>query len=206
MSDDTDSAGPAQEDRRAFIDKASRAAMALGLVGGYGGFGAIAIRYLYPARPDEYSWQFVSEVNRISAGAALRYRGPSGETINIARQGDSGTADDFVALSSTCPHLGCQVRWEGTENRFFCPCHSGIFDPTGVATGGPPAEAGQTLARYPLQVDNGVLHIAVPTVRLASGEEVRGELIDDGGRRLADSSESVATEAARHTGSRRSQA
>jgi nitrite reductase/ring-hydroxylating ferredoxin subunit len=135
-----------EDGRRAFLERASKAAMAAGLVGGYGALGAVGLRYLYPARPDEMSWQYVSEVTRIPVGGALRYEGPSGETINIARQGESGGADDFVALSSTCPHLGCQVRWEGQNNRFFCPCHNGVFDPTGVATEGPPAEAGQRLA------------------------------------------------------------
>ena len=169
------------DDRRTFIDKASKAAMGAGLVAGYGGFGAIAVRYLYPARPDEMSWQYVTEVDRIEPGGALRYQGPAGETINVARQGREGTAEDFIALSSTCPHLGCQVRWEGNNNRFFCPCHNGVFDPSGVAIGGPPAEAGQTLAQYPLKVENGLLHIAVPVVRLASGEEVMGTVIEDEG-------------------------
>ena len=135
-----------QEGRRAFLGKASNAAMAAGLIGGYGGLGAVALRYLYPAGESPSTWQFVTEVEKVSVGESIRYRGPSGEAINIARQGRGGGAADFIALSSTCPHLGCQVRWEGQNNRFFCPCHNGVFDPTGVATGGPPGEAGQRLA------------------------------------------------------------
>ena len=165
------------QDRRTFLDKASKTAMGAGLIGGYGGLGAIAVRYLYPARPEDLSWQYVSEVDRIEVGSALRYEGPGGETINIARQGRDGTAEDFVALSSTCPHLGCQVRWEGQNDRFFCPCHNGVFDPSGVATEGPPAEAGQSLSTYELKVENGLLHIAVPVTRLASGEEVQGRVV-----------------------------
>jgi len=169
------------DDRRTFIDKASKAAMATGLVAGYGGLGAIAVRYLYPARPDELSWQYVTEIDRVEVGGSLRYQGPGGETINIARQGREGTAEDFIALSSTCPHLGCQVRWEGNNNRFFCPCHNGVFDPSGVAIGGPPAEAGQSLSPYPLRVESGLLHIAVPTVHLVSGEEAQGQVVEEGG-------------------------
>jgi Rieske Fe-S protein len=169
------------DDRRTFIDKASKATMATGLIAGYGGLGAIAVRFLYPARPDEMSWQYVAEVDRIELGSSLRYQGPGGETINIARQGREGTAEDFIALSSTCPHLGCQVRWEGSNNRFFCPCHNGVFDPTGVAIGGPPAEAGQSLAQYPLRVESGLLHIAVPAVHLVSGEEVQGQVVEEEG-------------------------
>jgi Rieske Fe-S protein len=168
------------KDRRTFLEKTSRAAMAAGLVGGYGGLGAVALRYLYPAHPDELTWQFVAEVDAVPEGGAIQYRGPSGETINIARQGRTGGADDFIALSSTCPHLGCQVRWEGQNNRFFCPCHGGVFDPDGVAIAGPPGDAGQRLSRYELKVEGGLLHIAVPIRRLGDGTEAKGEVLAEG--------------------------
>jgi len=161
----------ASRDRRTFL---TRGAMVAGLAGGYGGLGAIALRYLYPAEPEETAWQFVAEADAIKVGQSLRYRGPSGETINIARQGRSGTVDDFVALSSTCPHLGCQVRWEPQNDRFFCPCHNGVFNPAGVAIGGPPGEAGQRLAEYPLRLEGGLLQIAVPTEKLVAMSEEEG--------------------------------
>ncbi len=162
-------------DRRGFLRTASRAAMTAGLVGGYGGFAVVAGRFLYPARSDEVVWQFVTEVDGIRVGEAIRYRGPSGETINITRRSRGGDADDFIALSSTCPHLGCQVRWEEQNNRFFCPCHNGVFDPTGRAIAGPPGEAGQFLGRYNLKVDDGILHIAVPPPRFGAA---KGKVIE----------------------------
>ena len=164
------------EDRRKFLGKASGVAMITGLAGGYGAFGAIALRYLYPTNLDNRLWQFVIETDRVKVGESIRYRGPSGETVNIARQHRNGDADDFIALSSTCPHLGCQVRWESQNDRFYCPCHNGVFDPTGVATSGPPAEAGQSLSRYPLQVTNGLLHISVPPPQFGESE-VKGEVL-----------------------------
>ena len=72
------------------------------------------------------------------------------------------TADSFLALSSICPHLGCRVHWEASNNRFFCPCHNGVFDPNGKATGGPPAADGQDLPHYALQVVDGALYIEMP--------------------------------------------
>ena len=150
--------------------------MVAGLAGGYGGFGAIALRYLYPTNADDRIWQFVVETNRIKVGESIRYRGPSGETVNIARQHRNGDAADFIALSSTCPHLGCQVRWESQNNRFYCPCHNGVFDPSGIATEGPPAEAGQSLSRYPLTVTNGLLSISVPTPQLGQSKK-NGEIL-----------------------------
>jgi len=122
-------------------------------------------------------WQFVAEVAGIGVGEAIRYRGPAGETINITRRARSGGADDFIALSSTCPHLGCQVRWEGQNNRFFCPCHNGVFDPEGRATGGPPGDAGQSLPRYELKLENGLLLIAVPPPQFADAG--KGRQTDD---------------------------
>lgn len=164
-------------DRRGFLKHASRTAMAAGLLGGYGGFALVAGRYLYPSDTDDLLWQFVAEADGIEVGAAIRYQGPSGETINIARRARNGDADDFIALSSTCPHLGCQVRWEGPNNRFFCPCHNGVFDPSGKAIGGPPGEAGQSLPRYQLRVEGGLLQIAVPPPRLTTGGAPAGRVL-----------------------------
>ena len=158
-------------DRRGFFKNASRAAMAAGLVGGYGSFALVAGRFLYPAKSDEIMWQFVTEVDGVRVGEAIRYRGPSGETINITRRSRDGDSDDFIALSSTCPHLGCQVRWEEQNNRFFCPCHNGVFDPRGNPLEGPPAQANQQLIRFPLKVENGLLFMEVPLKAVGQGGE-----------------------------------
>ena len=34
--------------------------------------------------------------------------------------------DQLFALSATCTHLGCNVRWREESNQFVCPCHTGI--------------------------------------------------------------------------------
>lgn len=105
---------------------------------------------------------FVTEVERLSPGESMAYEMPSGAKVNVARLGDGTGEEDFIALSSVCPHLGCQVHWEGFRDRFFCPCHNGVFDPQGVATAGPPAEAHQSLPRYPLRVEGNLLFVQVP--------------------------------------------
>ena len=142
--------------------------MAAGLVGGYGGLGLVAGRFLSPSGDTGRAWQFVVEVDRMVVGESLEYQGPAGATISVTRQGRGGGADDFIALSSVCPHLGCQVHWEPQNARYFCPCHNGTFDPSGVATGGPPGDAGQDLPPYPLRVERGMLFIEVPVDRLVS--------------------------------------
>jgi cytochrome b6-f complex iron-sulfur subunit len=160
---------PARPGRRRFLARASSLAMAGGLVAGYGAFAAILGRYLYPARPRATGWLFVTDVARLKVGDSIVFRTPAGATAAIARQGDAGDAADFIALSSVCPHLGCQVHWEPQNDRFFCPCHNGTFDPSGRATGGPPGDAGQWLPRYPLKVEGGLLFIEVPLEQLALG-------------------------------------
>ncbi|HLF92414.1 MAG TPA: Rieske (2Fe-2S) protein [Planctomycetota bacterium] len=155
---------PPEPDRRNFL---ATGAMAGGLVAGYGAFAAIAGRFLYPARPGATEWLFVLDLHGMKPGESIVYTTPAGATVAVARTAGAGTDQDFLALSSTCPHLGCRVHWEGANNRFFCPCHNGTFDPTGKATGGPPAEAGQSLLRYPLKVEKGLLYIQVPVEKLS---------------------------------------
>lgn len=157
----TPSIAPPDPERRRFLTAASSAAMAGGLAAGYGTFGALAGRFLYPAQPPAKGWMYVARAGEIKPGASFVYRTPVGASVAIARQGSLGTVDDFIALSSTCPHLGCQVHWEAQNKRFFCPCHNGVFDPVGKGIGGPPGEAGQSLPRYPLKLEAGLLYIEV---------------------------------------------
>jgi cytochrome b6-f complex iron-sulfur subunit len=149
-------------DRRSFLSTASSVAMAGGLAAGYGTFAYMAGRFLYPSEGRKLAWVFVAEVGRLKEGDSLRYETPAGQTVTVTRRSAGGAVEDFLALSSTCPHLGCKVHWEAVNNRFFCPCHNGAFDPSGKAVAGPPAEAGQSLSQYPLKVENGLLFMEVP--------------------------------------------
>ena len=154
--------------RRGFLSRMSGAAMGVGLLAGYGSFAQYALRFLYPPEDKSRQWMFVARADELAKGDSQVFKAPTGEPINITRQGSAGDVSDFIALSSTCPHLGCQVHWEAHNTRFFCPCHNGVFDPSGVATEGPPADAGQSLPQYPLKIAGGLLFIEVPTERLAA--------------------------------------
>ena len=151
-------------DRRDFI---SSAAMAGGLVAGYGTFAYMAGKFLYP-EPMETAWMFVAEVSSVSGGSSITYRTPGGESVVIVRQGQGADATDFLALSNVCPHLGCKVHWEAQNNHFFCPCHNGAFNASGKAISGPPAKAGQELKRFPLKVDSGLLYFQVPQATMTA--------------------------------------
>jgi nitrite reductase/ring-hydroxylating ferredoxin subunit len=153
--------------RRAALWFSSRVVMIAGLAGGYGLFAWVGARFMLPARFGRVHQLFVTRVTDVAPGGTLLYQTPDGRTVNITRRGTAGTVADFIALSSTCPHLGCQVRWEGQNNRYFCPCHNGTFDTTGKATGGPPGDAGLSLPRYDLTVRQGLLYITVPAEQLS---------------------------------------
>ena len=153
-----------KSERRDFLSVSSTIAMGVGIGASYGTLGVMAGRYLYPSSGPDVSWLLAAVVAEVSKGDSFEFIAPSGLKVVIAKQGDGNKAEDFVALSSVCPHLGCAVHWEGNNNRFFCPCHNGVFDPSGKPLEGPPAKAGQRLIEFPLKVENEtLLYVQVPT-------------------------------------------
>ncbi|MCG8450078.1 MAG: Rieske (2Fe-2S) protein [Pirellulales bacterium] len=157
--------------RRGFLGALASAVMAGGLAGGYGLLAAHAGRFLYPSKGDQTAWQFVATIDQLKKGSSLPFQTPAGAMVVVARQSEGDTAEDFVALSSICPHLGCVVHWESHNDRFFCPCHNGAFDASGKATEGPPATANQVLEQFPLKVENGLLYILVATDSVTGSRE-----------------------------------
>ncbi|MCH8829882.1 MAG: Rieske (2Fe-2S) protein [Planctomycetes bacterium] len=185
-----------QPTRRDFLAKTSTVAMIGGLAGGYGTLGYIGIRFLFPPDGDDAEWQFVTTVAAMSAGDSIDFAAPSGATVIITRQQETSDAEAFIALSNVCPHLGCRVHWEAQNQRFFCPCHNGVFDAEGRATSGPPAKDGQSLGRYPLKVESGLLYVKVPVKSLVRSDDDTGKRrtelpaveTDDVGTLVADTS------------------
>lgn len=167
---------PAEEPRRDALETLGLWGMGAALVAAYGTFAAFLGRFLFPAGPPTKGWMYVTPLKRLGVGQSLVFRTPAGATVNIARQQSADDEGAFIALSSTCPHLGCQVHWEAQNDRFFCPCHNGVFSPDGQGIGGPPGDAGQSLPRYPLQIRDGLLYIEVSTEEIAMGP---GEILEN---------------------------
>jgi cytochrome b6-f complex iron-sulfur subunit len=69
-------------------------------------------------------------------------------TIFLVRTG----AQEVTALDSTCTHLGCRVSWDRNREELRCPCHGGVYHPTGAVKAGPPPAP---LARIATRVDAG---------------------------------------------------
>ena len=141
---------------------AARTLMAAGLIGGYGTIAYMGLRFLTPTDEEDTAWMLVARTDLIDEGGTLEFTSPAGERIVIARRHPDDLAESFIALSSVCPHLGCRVFWEPQNNRFFCPCHLGAFDPEGRPTAGPPLAAHQSLPEYPLKIERGLLYIQMP--------------------------------------------
>ena len=163
--------GENTEPRRVFLGTASTALMAGGLTTGYGMFASHAVQFLYPANGRATVWHFVATLADLPLGRALSFQTPAGAKVVIARQSEGDAAENFAALSSVCPHLGCAVHWEPQNDRFFCPCHNGAFDASGKPTEGPPAAANQELSRFPLRVVDGLLFLEVPTDSVTGPQE-----------------------------------
>ena len=49
------------------------------------------------------------------------------------------TSEGLRAYSAVCTHFACIVKWNSDENRIYCPCHDGFFEPlNGEVISGPP--------------------------------------------------------------------
>lgn len=66
-----------------------------------------------------------------------------GEPVLVIRE-----ESRVVALSATCTHLGCIVKYKG-EGVLQCPCHESIFDMSGNVRRG---VAPRPLASYPVRI------------------------------------------------------
>ena len=90
--------------------------------------------------------------------AVLVYSRPDGyrtearrDTVYLLRQ-----AGELIALSTTCTHLGCSVRWDAPAGLFRCPCHGGTYRADGSVAGGPPP---LPLRRLPIEIRSGQVFV-----------------------------------------------
>jgi menaquinol-cytochrome c reductase iron-sulfur subunit len=99
-------------------------------------------------KPDEPVARVLS-VSRVDGW----YRERARETVFLVWDGDRS----IRALSATCTHLGCQVRWEAKNKKFRCPCHGGVYAPDGTVLEGPPPRPLDTIEARIDPADTSVL-------------------------------------------------
>ncbi len=98
-----------------------------GLVLSYGTGLFFALRYVYPRRAQRrLRTVFFAPAADLPSGTSKTYTLPDGNQALV-----TNTGVEVVALSNICPHLGCKVHWEARNQRFFCPCHGGVFGSRG---------------------------------------------------------------------------
>ena len=105
------------------------------LVIGIGAFVRNLYLFIFPGKNEvKYHKYLVGRVSKIPFGEAKEI------TIQKKPVFVVHLEDGFKVFSGICTHLGCIIKWEENNNRFFCPCHKGIFDKTGKVVDGPPPE------------------------------------------------------------------
>lgn len=107
------------------------------------------------------SWVDVAGVDKLSIGqpTQLDYvatiKDGYLETTNHKAVWAVKEADGQVTVfSPMCTHLGCGYHWDGTDQKFKCPCHGSVYDMTGQVLAGP---APRRLDVLPSKIEQGRL-------------------------------------------------
>jgi nitrite reductase/ring-hydroxylating ferredoxin subunit len=74
-------------------------------------------------------------IEDLAAGEGDIVSGPSGKVAGYRTEDGA-----LRAVSTRCTHLGCQVRWNGAEQSWDCPCHGSRFGTGGEVLNGPATE------------------------------------------------------------------
>jgi thiosulfate dehydrogenase [quinone] large subunit len=73
----------------------------------------------------------------LPVGGAASFTDPAQQVPALVVQLKKG---EFRAFSAICPHAGCQVQFDGSNDLFVCPCHGSTFNAaTGAVLQGPAA-------------------------------------------------------------------
>ena len=72
---------------------------------------------------------------KFADASPLPWAGVTAQTAAWLRRQD---ANNFIAYSVNCTHLGCPVSWLQSADLFMCPCHGGVYYKDGSVAAGPP--------------------------------------------------------------------
>ena len=96
--------------------------------------------------------QRIVELAKVANGSEYLFSYPTDKDPALLIRLPDG---ELRAFSQKCTHLGCVVYYQPENERIFCPCHHGVFEPsTGDATAGPPE---RPLQKIDIEVRNGVV-------------------------------------------------
>ncbi|MBN4079922.1 ubiquinol-cytochrome c reductase iron-sulfur subunit [bacterium AH-315-C08] len=116
-----------------------------------------AVQFLLPsANKNPTRKIYITTTDKIRPGNSFKFTDLKGGHINV-----TNTGSEFIALSTKCTHLGCQVHWKKEQKVFYCPCHEGYFSSTGEVLRGPPP---RPLNSYKVEVIDKAIYIHVDEV------------------------------------------
>ncbi len=139
-----------EETRRSFI---GRYAVTLPLLGSAFLFLRNIFLYLFPQKHRKTFHKYlVGKTGEVPPGGAAQLS-IGGETVFLVH-----LPEGFKVFSAVCTHLGCLVKWQPDRERFFCPCHRGVFDKSGAVVAGPPPAP---LRQYPVTVEGDRIYVSV---------------------------------------------
>jgi cytochrome b6-f complex iron-sulfur subunit len=101
------------------------------------------VRYILPSKQTAATQKSVSaaKVGELAPNSAKIFKFGSAPAVLV-----NTSEGKLLALSATCTHLTCTVRFESDSSTLFCPCHNGRFDLSGTVLSGPPPSPLETYA------------------------------------------------------------
>lgn len=150
----TDEKTKLTESRREFLGK-------LFMGGGLLASAVLLIRhglaYIFPKmEPPIIRKLLVGRVGELAAGQAKEFQ-LGGQTLFLVN-----TENGYKVFSGICPHLGCKVKWESYNDRFFCPCHKGVFAADGDVLAGPPP---RPLDEFRVEIEDPLIYMYIEQSR-----------------------------------------
>jgi thiosulfate dehydrogenase [quinone] large subunit len=86
----------------------------------------------------------IGPASAVPIGGAASFQDPSSGDPAIVIQPKAG---QFVAFDAVCPHAGCTVDFDHSQNIVVCPCHGSLFNAsTGAVEQGPAASGLRTIS------------------------------------------------------------
>ncbi len=127
---------------------------------GFAGMTIMGFQFITPSkRKSKLRKIFAVNLIDLPTNSSKKFKDLRGKDLLIIRTGER----EVKALSTVCTHLGCKVFWQQDKNRFFCPCHDGVFDPDGKVTSGPPP---RDLETYQVELDGDNVYIFTKDVQV----------------------------------------
>ncbi len=135
---------------------------------------------------DSADWTAVASAGSFEIGSApkrvvlkedkedawLRQPGVPVGSVLVQRTGDA----DFRVFSAVCPHLGCAVGYQASDDRYLCPCHTSSFTLTGNLlphADGSPNPAPRGLDPLEWRVQGGRLQVRWVAYKTGTADRVR---------------------------------